>query len=277
MSKSKRNNNRKPSRPAPLPTINASDFAITEFKDYVDALDAHFFGNNWDQKHLLLQVDKQGKIIAEFAIPLTAPYDQVIPLLPLSKGTFALLFFSESWLSSSSIFRPSQDPNRVEVRSVMWVDIEGRTVAGMRIRGEHTYTFNESFEYYGHQVVVLHEALSQHVEVPRFIKMRIALKLLIDFNKGILTVEGLGFDVSFEKLFALPNHEDILVDLFADFADLFAAARKFSHMNVQAKQTALVEAVPHLSPLDLELELRALLPEGYELPKLFCSDEASLV
>ena len=45
----------------------------------------------------------------------------------------------------------------------------------------------------------------------------------------------------------------------------------------QEKQRELVKSVPFVTPLELELELRALLPEGYELPKQFCSDEASLV
>lgn len=277
MSKSKRNNNRKPSRPAALPTFNALDLEITEFECFLNALDSHYYADKWDQKHRLIEVDINGNVLSVFPIPSNVRYDQVIPLIPLRENTFALVFFSEGWQGTNAFVRPSLDPNRVEVRTGVWVDKVGRTFSGMKKRGEQSITVNIGSEFYGREFDVLRKALGQHAEVPKFMKMFIALKVFIDVSHAQLANESEPVLFPFEKLFASSNYEDVLVSAFAHFAEMFNEANELGLTNELEKQHEFAQSVPFVAPLELELELRALLPEGYELPTLFCSDEASLV
>ena len=277
MSKSKRNSNRKPSRPTPMPTLNAIELEVSELENFLNALDRHYFANDWDQKSRLFEVDVNGKILSNFAIPLNVQYEQVIPLLPLNQNTFGLVFFSEGWKSTNPFVHPSVDPNRVEVRTGVWVDKLGRSFSGKKERGEKSLTINETQECFGVLFEVLHKAIGQHAEVPKSMKINIALKVLIDMNNARLVYEGHSVRFGFEALFANEGYEDILLSMFADFAQMYVDANDLNIESEQAKQYEFAHSMPLMTPLELEVELRALLPEDYELPKQFCSDEASLV
>lgn len=277
MSKSKRNSNRKPSRPTPMPTLNAIELEVSELENFLNALDRHYFANDWDQKSRLFEVDVNGKILSNFAIPLNVQYEQVIPLLPLNQNTFGLVFFSEGWKSTNPFVQPSVDPNRVEVRTGVWVDKLGRSFSGKKERGEKSLTINETQKCFGVLFEVLHQAIGQHAEVPKFMKMTIALKVLIDMTMAQIAHESQPIKFPFAELFNDADYEQVLLASFSLFAELHNEANGLGLTSDQEKQRELVKSVPFVTPLELELELRALLPEGYELPKQFCSDEASLV
>lgn len=277
MSKPKRNNNRKPSHPAPLPTINATDLDISELEGYLNAVDRHYYADKWDQKHRLIQVDVDGKIISEYAIPLKVAVEQVIPVLPIRKHCFALLLITEAWANTNPLPAEFCPPELTELRNVVWVDILGRTKTGLKIRGQEAFTVNEDMFAHGLVVVMLHRALGQYPEVPRMRRVEIALSMLMGLSKDFILDTGAREGFPFAEFLKSPNFEEQLIQMFDNFAEYHNSVQGLGLTSQAAKHNAFALAVPLISAMELELSLRALLPEGYELPEMFCAPDSLLV